>query len=148
MMRYAKILGPALLALVLLSAMTAAPLLAADPPAEQATEEGGGQEVAEDKPDQTVDPELEKLVQAAIADLAERLEVDPEQIEAVSGRKVLWRDGSIGCPKPDMMYIQAVQEGALIELRADEELYRYHSNLRGPPFLCEKPQDPLPAEKQ
>lgn len=153
MMRQAKILGPALLALVLLSAMTAAPLLAADPPAEQATEKGdqeaGGQKVAEDTPEETVDPELEKLVEAAIADLAEQLEADAAQIETVSGRKVVWRDGSLGCPKPDMMYTQALQDGALIELRLDEKLYRYHSNLQGPPFLCEKPaaNDPLPPEE-
>ncbi|MCP4657683.1 MAG: hypothetical protein GY856_19935 [bacterium] len=125
-----KIAGPALLVLVLLAGMTPA--------------------VAQDQPEPTVDPEIEKLVGEAVADLAERLEAHPEQIEVGSARKVVWRDGSLGCPKPDMMYIQALQDGALIELRLGEELYRYHSNLQGPPFLCEDPapKDPLPAEEQ
>ncbi len=120
-----KIIGPTLL--VLMFGMTPA--------------------VAQDQPEPTVDPELEELVAAAVTALADRLEADPESIEVVSARKVMWRDGSLGCPKPDMMYIQAIQEGALIELRRGEELYRYHSNLQGPPFLCETPQDPLPAEE-
>jgi len=40
----------------------------------------------------------------AIRDLADRLGFQINQISLVSEKSVTWRDGSLGCPKPGMMY--------------------------------------------
>src|SRR5699024_5186752 len=50
-------------------------------------------------------------VDAAIADLAEHLDVAPAQIHVVSYQEVTWPDGSIGCPQPGMSYTQALVPG-------------------------------------
>ena len=94
------------------------------------------------------DSTLAKLTEAARADLAAKLSVAAEDVGVVEARRVTWRDSGLGCPKDDNMYMQMVTEGALILLSAQEEEYRYHSNLQGPPFHCENPapNDPLPDE--
>lgn len=37
-----------------------------------------------------------------------------------------------------MVYAQVLQEGLLIVLRANQQLYEYHSGGDRPPFLCKK----------
>ena len=64
----------------------------------------------------------------------------PALVEASRG--VTWRDGSLGCPKPGMMYTQALVEGALIVLRLEGREYSYHSGAGKPPFYCENPVSP------
>jgi hypothetical protein len=83
------------------------------------------------------DPLLKKFVEQAKADLARRLGIPAEQIELVSIKSVVWPDGSLGCPKPGMLYIQVQKEGLLIRLRVGEKIYSYHSGEGHPPFLCE-----------
>ena len=86
-----------------------------------------------------------KLLAYAKEDLAQRLGIPLEQIKLVSMEEVTWRDGSLGCPQPGMMYTQALVTGTLIILSVDDNHYRYHSGKGGIPFLCEhKPQSPLP----
>ncbi len=107
---------------------------------------GAGQE---EKPgqDDGEDAVLEKLLDQARDDLAERLEIAVEGVKTVRAERVVWRNSALGCPEPDRMYLQALQDGALFELKAKKKTYRYHSDLEGPPFYCEKPskKDPLPA---
>lgn len=81
----------------------------------------------------------------AIVDLATRLGVSPGEVVLVSEETVTWRDGSLGCPKKDMMYTQALVDGQLIVLKVAETQYRYHSGNGRPPFYCEKPVDPAPT---
>jgi hypothetical protein len=81
--------------------------------------------------------------QAAVADLAHRLDIRPEEVTVVREVEVTWRDGSIGCPLPGMAYTQALVDGVLIELEADGRRYEYHSGGRRALFLCESPQAPL-----
>jgi hypothetical protein len=51
----------------------------------------------------------------------------------------VWSDAGLGCPQPGMAYIQVPQDGYLIILRANNQLYNYHGGGRGdnPPFLCQ-----------
>ena len=77
--------------------------------------------------------------EAAVADLAERLGVSAEDITVASTDAVTWRDGSLGCAAPDMMYTQALVEGTRIVLEADGQRYEYHAGGNRPAFLCEKP---------
>ncbi len=83
------------------------------------------------------DPYILGLVQAARLDLATRLKIPVEQVQFVSFEAVVWPDGSLGCPKPDMLYAQVQQEGYRITLAAQEARYAYHGGGARAPFLCE-----------
>jgi hypothetical protein len=78
----------------------------------------------------------------AVKDLAQRLGVQPDEIELIGEKKVSWSDGSLGCPKPGMMYTQALVDGLQILLRVDGVDYAYHSGRGKPPFYCENPVSP------
>lgn len=81
----------------------------------------------------------------AVADLAERLGIDPSGIEVVSMEEVTWPDGALGCPEPGRMYTQALVEGLRIVLRADGTDHEYHSGQRQEPFYCPPAQVQPPA---
>ena len=85
-----------------------------------------------------IDPALQGLVDQATADLASRLSVDASTIATVSAKSVTWPDGSLGCPRPGMNYIQVTVDGTLIELSANGTTYSYHSGGSRAPFLCQK----------
>ena len=87
---------------------------------------------------QPVDQGAEKLVQQATADLAQRLNLTPAEIEVVEVQSVTWGDTSMGCPQPDMRYKQVPQDGLLIKLKANGQVYEYHSGGSREPFLCEQ----------
>ena len=100
-------------------------------------------------------PELSKVAESrafdtnnkakiAIRDLAERLDVPAKEIKVIRVESVTWRDGSLGCPKPGMMYTQALVPGTLIVLRVDNAEYEYHSGGGRAPFYCENPVGPAP----
>lgn len=80
---------------------------------------------------------LGRLAEGARADLAARLGLAVEAVTIVGVHAVIWPDGSIGCPRPGMVYTQALVEGALIELQAAGARYSYHSARGRPAFLCE-----------
>ena len=89
-----------------------------------------------------VEPGLLPLAEAARADLAKRLSISIDPIRVVEAVSVTWPDGSLGCPRPGMMYTQMMVDGARIRLEANGTMYEYHAGGRGVPFLCEKPSKP------
>jgi hypothetical protein len=91
-----------------------------------------------------VDRGLAPFVALATADLAERLDIEPESIEVLTAVLVVWPDASLGCPEPDLMYAQVLTDGSVIELGVDGLVYRYHSGGDQPPFPCDRPLDPAP----
>jgi len=78
----------------------------------------------------------EEVVQAAIQDLASRLDVTEQDIEVIEIKAVQWPDGALGCPEEGKMYTQAVVDGTQVLLGADERIYDYHAGSDGAPFLC------------
>lgn len=98
-------------------------------------------------PDEVVPPEktpglgpgLQRLADVARSDLGAKLDVDAEDIDVVEAAYVTWRDSSIGCPRPDMQYMQVLTNGARLVLRANGILYHYHSGGNRAPFLCAHP---------
>jgi len=88
---------------------------------------------------------LQPLIDVAIADLARRLGVDPAAISVAEAVTVVWPDGSLGCPRPDMQYTQVLHDGFLIRLQAQGRMFAYHGGGSRPPFLCESPGRPGPA---
>lgn len=66
------------------------------------------------------------LLSAIKADLARRRKAPVEDIEVLRAQAVLWRDGSLGCPKPGQMYTQALVNGywVILGLHGKEWDYR------------------------
>ncbi|MEJ2516094.1 MAG: hypothetical protein P8080_12700 [Gammaproteobacteria bacterium] len=79
---------------------------------------------------------LERQVLAARADLARRLDVQPENIEVLEAREVAWPDTSLGCPEPGRMYAQVVTPGVLVVLQFENRRYAYGGRRGVVPLLC------------
>ena len=125
------------------TALLIAAAAAAAPVAEPADESRASQRPAlepEYDPCGEEDADCAAAARQARADLAVRLAVAPERIELLLSARVTWRDGSLGCPRPDRLYTQALVPGMLIELRAAGATYRYHAREHGEPFPCERTQ--------
>ena len=86
------------------------------------------------------------LLDAVIEDLLGRLDASREAIAVEKAQYVIWRDGSLGCPQPDMMYTMALVPGYQIVLRVGEGTFDYHAGDSGYFVLCEGglAQEPLP----
>jgi hypothetical protein len=76
------------------------------------------------------------LLDAVFDDLVERLDVGREAVAVVQAEYVIWSDGSLGCPQPDMMYTQALLPGYRIVLRVGDETFNYHAAESGYFVLC------------
>ncbi|WP_152192728.1 hypothetical protein [Georgenia satyanarayanai] len=84
-------------------------------------------------------------VEAAVADLAEHLGIDPAAVTVVSREDVTWPDGSLGCPRPGMSYTQAQVPGARLVLAAEGREFSYHAGRSGDFARCASPRLGTPA---
>ena len=66
---------------------------------------------------------------AAMSDLAQKLNIPLNEITASKVESVQWPDASLGCPQPGMMYAQVVTPGYRIVLSAQGQEYEYHADL-------------------
>lgn len=83
------------------------------------------------------------FAELAAEDLAQRLGVPRDDIVVVTAEAVVWPDSSLGCPLPDMAYLQVLTDGYRIILDVDGGLYSYHGGgTRLDPFYCESPTSP------
>lgn len=91
----------------------------------------------------------DRYLERVIADAAERSGAPRERIEVTRDEAVRWRDGSLGCPEPGMMYTQAIVDGFWVELRAEGRGYDYRLDGQGHFRLCEQPQrgSPYPGDR-
>jgi hypothetical protein len=85
------------------------------------------------------DESARALVDTARKDLAARLGVAADAIGLADFQYVVWPDGSLGCPDPNVAYIQVQVDGYLIRLNYGKRLFDYHGGGRRGPFLCENP---------
>lgn len=83
-----------------------------------------------------VDASIQRLIDLAMADLAARLSIPTSEVTLVDATPMVWSDASMGCPQPGMAYAQVPQDGLLIRLQADGQIYNYHSGGDRDPFLC------------
>ncbi|WP_299521023.1 hypothetical protein [uncultured Serinicoccus sp.] len=85
-------------------------------------------------------------VQEAVEAEAERTGVEPEAVTIAGYADVTWSDGSIGCPKPGMMYTQALVPGHQLVLEVDGSYASYHA-AEGKPFsYCAQPVGPATSQ--
>lgn len=91
-------------------------------------------------------PEEEKTVsipaqaQDAVAwaqgDVARQLGTKSNSVIILDVEEVAWRDSSLGCPQPGMVYLQVITPGYRILLQAGDETYEYHSDQKRA-ILCQ-----------
>lgn len=81
----------------------------------------------------------EDLVAAIKADLKTRTGAQPEAMTIVRAEAMTWSDSSLGCPKPNVDYLQVLTDGYWIVLRVDDTEYDYRASTQGNFFLCELP---------
>jgi hypothetical protein len=96
------------------------------------------------EPDFSVD----QLVALVKQDLSRQISVDDEKIKVVRIDSVDWPDTSLGCPHPGEDYSDIITPGFLIFIRAQGQLYQYHSDENGLFVWCNKaelPVDPIPV---
>jgi len=79
-----------------------------------------------------------EAVEAAIADAAARFSVEASEVAVAGALRVVWSDGSLGCPEDGMMYTQALVDGYLLTLEVDGQRVAYHGENGQPPFLCKR----------
>ena len=82
---------------------------------------------------------LENLIKQVKADLAKRLAIPGTQVNLVEATEVEWSDSSLGCPQPEMSYLQVITPGYLILLDVNGTRYEYHSNRETYFVYCENP---------
>ncbi len=97
------------------------------PPAAGNTQEPNTPEPA--VPEPVALPPAQPLVDLAKADLGRRLGLDPGQVKLVSVEETTWNDGSLGVPKPGMMYVQTLIPGYRIVLAQGGQIYEYHTDM-------------------
>jgi hypothetical protein len=65
------------------------------------------------------------------ADLAQRLQVDPDTIALISVEHVDWPDACMGIEAPGIMCAMVITPGYRVILEADGKQYEYHTNETG-----------------
>jgi hypothetical protein len=91
--------------------------------------------------------EAEQAIRLAREDLARRLGLAPKAIRLVSVEAMEWRDTSLGCPQPGMMYAQVITPGFRVVLEAKGQKYQYHTDAGRFVVLCRGeglPIEPVP----
>lgn len=80
-------------------------------------------------PEPAVPEEARRLVDLAKADLSRRKSASLEQIKVVSVEETTWLNGSLGFPKPGMVYIQVIIPGYRIIMSDGAQTYEYHTDM-------------------
>ena len=91
--------------------------------------------------------DLQSIVAAAKQDAVAR-GLPAQAITVQSAQRVTWRDGSLGCPEPQMQYTQALVPGWRVILRVGDATYDYHAAANGHLILCprERATEPIADE--
>ena len=94
-------------------------------------------------------PRIDAVVLAARADAAKRSGLALAQLQVLEAGSVTWPDSSLGCPRPGMLYTEALVAGYRVKLRVGGEVWDYHAAERGGLILCppEQSQEPAPDSR-
>lgn len=68
---------------------------------------------------------------AAVAYLADELQIPRDEVELVSVQRAEWPDASLGCPEPGRSYAQVVTPGYRVTLSARGEQFEVHADRQG-----------------
>jgi len=90
----------------------------------------------------------ENQIILAKQDLAERLSISIEKIALLRADVVTWRSSALGCPKPNVRYMQALVPGSLIVLGANSKHYRYHGKINDVLSYCPNGRAESPSQSE
>ena len=107
------------------------PPLATPPPVDSANEPE--QPAAES-------PIEQNMVNLSLENLSRKLNIGVEQIRVTNVTKVVWRDASLGCPKPGVDYLRVETPGFSITLEADGKSYEFHTDESKRVTMCNNAQ--------
>jgi len=79
---------------------------------------------------------MQEVADRAAAILAESLNISVNEVTIIDIQHATWRNGALGCPKPGMMYTQALVEGYLVKAIVAGEEYEVHMDERGRGVVC------------
>ena len=79
---------------------------------------------------------LDKHVANATRSLSQLLDVDPTEIKVVKADIVQWRNSALGCPNPQLGYMQMITPGVRVILTLADNNYFYHGDTNSV-FLCD-----------
>jgi hypothetical protein len=85
---------------------------------------------------------LNNVIREALADAASRTGLAGTDLVVERAEAVTWSDGSLGCPRPGVMYTQALVPGYRIVIRAGGQELSYHANRKGYWTYCNTPSVP------
>jgi hypothetical protein len=77
------------------------------------------------------------IVDLVLADASTSQGIAPAAIGLISAAPVDWPDGSLGCPKPGVDYIQVIVPGYLVVVSADGTVLAYHLDSEGNYKICQ-----------
>lgn len=87
--------------------------------------------------DMTSNPILvDKFIQIAKQDLADRLKIDLDQFSLIEAVEMNWPDAALGCPSPGKVYAQGRVPGYRVRLEVNGVRYSYHMDQTGQYVLC------------
>ena len=81
--------------------------------------------------------EQRAVADLAIDALAADLKIPRDRIVVESVTAIDWRDSSLGCPKPDMAYLQVITPGHKVILSIDDQSYAVHE-AKNRAFVCKQ----------
>ena len=97
------------------------------------TEIGGDAAMDTAKLDDTAAKMVELVTKQLLADNTALSAADVQVLQATSQQ---WRDSSLGCPRPGMMYAQVITPGYLVKVKAGGKVYEYHTDTGRTAVLC------------
>jgi hypothetical protein len=93
-------------------------------------------------PSATAATGADQIQSAAIADLSQRLSLEPKLIHVKSMESQLWPDVSLGCPEPGSQYAQQTVPGYRLQLEANGINYIYHTDTKDKVIFCMEDDPP------
>ena len=96
----------------------------------------GATSVPEQAPTLAPDAASVPIVVLARQQLATDLGISADAVTVVGVEAVEWSDSSLGCPKPDMNYLQVITPGYKITFEAQGTSYEYHTDQRATVVRC------------
>ena len=76
------------------------------------------------------------MIDVAVADAATWLGTIASQLRVESVEQREWRDSSLGCPQPGMLYAQVITPGYLVVVSGAGKRLEYHTDTRGRAVMC------------
>jgi len=89
---------------------------------------------------------LPTILESILKEAAALAEVARDQLVIVHADSVVWNDGSLGCPEPGMMYIQALLNGYWVVIEAAGQNYDFRVGSGGSFRLCPTGQGHPPSQ--